>query len=129
MQVSITLRDLLAGFKAHTESTQTQEFLCHYIRMDLKNAAGDQPFEFNIRECGEAIRELFAKYFVLPVYYMHLSTVYGWFVEKAEDDAGRYEFVNLTAGGILRLPNNSAQQRIVMMEYILTQNPDATLTF
>lgn len=126
MQVSTTLRDLLAGFKAHTESTQAQEFLCHYIRMDLRKAAGDKPFSFDMRACGNAIRDLFSEYFVLSGGSGNcFNTIYGWFVERDYD----FEFVYLTAGGILRLPNNSSQQRIVMMEYILTQNPDATLTF
>jgi uncharacterized protein affecting Mg2+/Co2+ transport len=135
MKHTITIRDLLDGYRALSLTPDCEEFLCHYIRGDLKRKSSDDDrevlaFRFDIKECGDAIRDLFSQYFVLSDDGSHYRTIYGWFVESDEDESGnRYEYVNLTAGGRIRLPRDSSQQRIEMMVYILYQTPDATLTF
>jgi hypothetical protein len=120
MKLSIKIETLLEGYE-----NSNCRFICYHIRENVLNDP-----DMSIGNCGDAILELFKKYFQLAPKSCDIASIPAWFLHNDVDFSRMH--IKLIDGTTINTPwafRTKQELRIFMMREILKQNPDEVLEF
>lgn len=125
MQVSIKLKDVLDRFRDEAGFPPRRQYLCTFIRDEILAL----PPEVSMVNCENAIRDLFAQYFVPTPFYMSKCTLGNWFTTEIEDEHYTIQPVGEEVMIINNPYRDAVKFRILLMEEILMRDAEVCLNF